>query len=63
VQKTKSRYATCKAPGCGKKFTPYAPQKGRQKYCSDACRQRSFYWSFKKKNRGKRYASVMGYER
>jgi hypothetical protein len=59
----KNPYTTCKAPGCGRRFRPYAPLRGRQKYCSDACRQRQFYWSFKRRHRGRRYAAVMGYER
>ncbi len=54
---------TCQAPDCGKKFRPYGPLALRQRFCSPACRQRAFYWEFKKKNKGKRYASVMGYGR
>jgi hypothetical protein len=52
----------CEAPGCDVRFVPHPPLRKRQRFCSDACRQREFYWSFKKKHGGQRYASVMGFE-
>jgi hypothetical protein len=59
----KSQYVVCQAPGCQRRFIPYRPLRGRQRFCSPACRQRDFYWTFKRKHRGKRYAAVMGYGR
>jgi hypothetical protein len=52
----------CEAPGCDVRFVPHPPLRKRQRFCSDACRQREFYWSFKKKHGGQRYAAVMGFE-
>jgi len=52
----------CEAPGCDVRFAPHPPLRKRQRFCSDACRQREFYWSFKKKHGGQRYAAVMGFE-
>jgi hypothetical protein len=56
-----STTVACQAPGCDNKFVPYGPLASRQRFCSSTCRQRAFYWEFKKKHRGKRYAQVRGY--
>ncbi len=46
----------CAAPGCSKSFSPPAFTSRRQRYCSNACRQRAFYWEFKRRHRV-RYAA------
>ena len=43
----------CEAPGCGKSFRAYVD---RQRFCSNGCRSRAFYWDFKDKT-GERYAA------
>ena len=47
----------CAAPGCRRRFAPHVSKKGRQRYCSNTCRQRAFYWAFKE-SRGVRYAEA-----
>jgi hypothetical protein len=44
---------TCEAPGCGKGFRAYV---ARQRFCSNGCRSRAFYWDFKDRT-GERYAA------
>jgi hypothetical protein len=47
----------CAAPGCRRRFSPHISKQGRQRYCSNTCRQRAFYWTFKDR-RGMRYAEA-----
>ena len=50
---TRGSRRTCEAPGCGKSFRAYV---ARQRFCSNGCRSRAFYWDFKERT-GERYAA------
>jgi hypothetical protein len=50
---TRGAKRICQAPGCGKTFRAYVD---RQRFCSNGCRSRAFYWDFKDKT-GERYAA------
>lgn len=49
----RGRMRVCEAPNCGQKFEAYV---ARQRFCSDACRARAFYWDYKNET-GERYAA------